>query len=76
MVNEVGQEKEIVMVQYMLVLLSAVMRDRKGVSSLEYAILAFGIIGAVFAAVNVLGVEMSGMFSAIVDDLKADVGQG
>ena len=62
------------MVQYMLVLLSAVTRDRKGVSSLEYAVLAFGIIGAVYAAVSALGIEMSGMFGAIVSNLKADTG--
>jgi Flp pilus assembly pilin Flp len=62
------------MIQYMLVLLSAAMRDRKGVSSLEYAILAFGVIGAVFAAVGILGTEMSAMFTSIVADLRADTG--
>jgi Flp pilus assembly pilin Flp len=68
------RRRELVMLQYTLVLLSGVMRDREGVSSLEYAILAFGIIGAVFAGVGLLGTEISGMFGHIIDNLKADTG--
>jgi Flp pilus assembly pilin Flp len=57
------------MIQYMLVLLSATMRDRKGVSSLEYAILAFGIIGAVTLALANFGTGLSGIFADIIADL-------
>jgi Flp pilus assembly pilin Flp len=58
------------MVQYMLVLISSVMRDRKGVSSLEYAILAFGIIGAVTLALQSFGTGLSGIFADIINDLQ------
>ena len=57
------------MVQSMFVLLSAVVRDRKGVSSLEYAVLAFGIIGAVTLALQSFGTGLSGIFADIIADL-------
>ena len=60
------------MVQYILVLLSATMRDRKGVSSLEYAILAFGIIAAVTTALTGFGTTLSALFGDIISQLTTD----
>ena len=53
----------------MLVLVPAMLMDRKGVSSLEYAILAFGIIGAVSAAMGVFSTGLSNIFQDIIADL-------
>jgi Flp pilus assembly pilin Flp len=57
------------MFQHMLPLISAILKDRKGVSSLEYAILAFGIIGAVTAAMGVFTTGLSNIFQDIIADL-------
>jgi Flp pilus assembly pilin Flp len=47
------------MIRYMMNVLSAAMRDRKGVTALEYAILAVAILGAVAAAGTVLSGDIS-----------------
>lgn len=59
------------MLQYMLVLSSGVIRDRKGVFSLEYAVLAFGIVGAALAATSTFSSGLSDAFGAILTELKA-----
>lgn len=59
------------MLQYMLVLTSAALKDRKGVSSLEYAILAFGIIGALATAMTTFGTGLSNLFQDLVNDLPS-----
>lgn len=59
------------MLQYMLVLVPAMLNDRRGVSSLEYAILALGVIGAVSAATAVLASGLSEIFQDIVTELLA-----
>lgn len=57
------------MIQNMFVVVTAALHDRKGVSSLEYAILAFGIISAVTAALTGFGTGLSGIFSNILKEL-------
>jgi pilus assembly protein Flp/PilA len=58
----------------MLQLLSAIsvaaLRDRKGISAMEYGILAAALIGIIYAAVTALGTEISTMFGAVITDLK------
>ena len=39
--------------------------DRKGISALEYAILAAAILGAVSAGVTTLGGDISSLFNAL-----------
>lgn len=46
-----------------------VLNDKDGVSSLEYAVLAVAIIGAVIAAVAVLRPELSTVFGDIGNSL-------
>ncbi len=72
--NDWVRKREFVMVQYMLVLLSTMLKDRKGVSSLEYAVLAFAVIGAVFAALGTFSADLSGVFATILASLKTDTG--
>ena len=57
------------MLHTLFVMLSAVLNDRKGVSSLEYAILAFGVIAAVTTALTGFGTALSGIFHNIITDL-------
>jgi Flp pilus assembly pilin Flp len=57
------------MMQYVRVMLTAVMRDRKGVSSLEYVVLAVGIITAITLGVTDLGKSLSSAFANIIADL-------
>lgn len=49
--------------------LFALLRDRKGVSSLEYAVLAVGIVAAVAAAAVTLGGQVTAVFTKIGADL-------
>ncbi len=53
------------MVRMYIEMLRAALRDRKGVSAMEYAILAAAILGAVSAAVTVLGGDISSLFVAL-----------
>jgi len=57
------------MIRYVITMLTAVMQDRKGVSALEYAVLAAAIIAAVGAAVTALGPLLTGAFQNIGSDL-------
>ncbi len=50
------------------------LRDRKGISAMEYGILAAAIIGVVATAATNLGTELSTLFNAVVQDLKNAVG--
>lgn len=49
--------------------LFALLKDRKGVSSLEYAVLAVGIVAAVAAAAVTLGGQVTAVFTRIGVDL-------
>jgi Flp pilus assembly pilin Flp len=60
------------MLQYTLVVMSTLLKDRKGVSSLEYAILAFGVIAAVSTALTGFSGQLSTLFGSIVTQITAD----
>jgi Flp pilus assembly pilin Flp len=49
--------------------LTSVLRDRRGISAMEYGILAAAIIGVVATAATNLGGEISSLFAAIVTKL-------
>ncbi len=53
------------MLEYALVRLKALAGDRKGISSLEYAVMAVGIVGAVAAAAVTLGGDIATALSGI-----------
>jgi len=57
------------MILNMLMMMTAAMRDRKGVSSLEYVVLAVGIIGAVATGATSLGTALGTAFTTLVADL-------
>jgi len=68
--NLLGQRKgTFVMVQNMLVVLRAMLNDRKGISALEYAILAAGILGVIATAVGTLSGPINNLFAKVVNDL-------
>jgi Flp pilus assembly pilin Flp len=47
------------MLEYALIRLKTLIGDRKGISSLEYAVMAVGIVGAVAAAAVTLGTDIA-----------------
>lgn len=51
-------------------LLKKLSRDERGVSALEYAILAAVVIGAVVVAVGSLGTEIANAFTSLVTEIK------
>jgi len=61
------------MLQMMIGQLSSALRDRKGISAMEYGILAAAIIaaiiGVVASAATSLGTEITALFTAIVTKL-------
>ncbi len=46
------------------------LRDERGATAIEYALIAAGISLAIIAAVNNLGVRLSSRFAAISSSLK------
>ena len=50
-------------------LLSAALQDRKGISSLEYAVLAVGVLTGLFAAVGILATKLDPIFSSTIPSL-------
>ncbi len=57
------------MLQVLSISLNALLADRKGVTALEYGILAAAIIGAVAASVGLLGSDISDVFSTLASEL-------
>lgn len=57
------------MLQLMIWRLTSVLGDRKGISAMEYGILAAAIIGVVATAATGLGTEITALFNAIVTKL-------
>ena len=49
--------------------LSAFLVDESGASSIEYAILAVGIAGAIIATVTLTGVEVQSKYTLVVNKL-------
>jgi Flp pilus assembly pilin Flp len=56
-----------------LQLLRATLRNRAGVSSLEYGVLAVGIIGAVAAGVALMSTEFTTLFTDIGTAITAAI---
>jgi Flp pilus assembly pilin Flp len=54
------------MVQFVRVRLAALLTDRKGISSMEYAALAVGVVGAVLAGAKVFGTALQNYLSALL----------
>jgi pilus assembly protein Flp/PilA len=53
------------MLDRLMVKLVAVLNDRKGISALEYGILAAGIIGVVATAAATVGTDLGALLNAI-----------
>ena len=53
--------------------LKSLVRDERGVSALEYAILAGLIVGVVTAAMGIFGTGLNGAFTALTAKLTAAV---
>jgi Flp pilus assembly pilin Flp len=53
------------MLTYAMQLVRATLRDRAGVSSIEYGVLALGVIAAVVAGVSVLSTDISSLFISV-----------
>lgn len=51
------------MLDYIKVLFATAMRDRKGITAMEYGILAAAVLAAVALAANTLGGKISTQFS-------------
>lgn len=58
------------MLQLVLARLTALMGDRRGISAMEYGILAAAIIGVVSLAATNLGNEIGLLFNKVVTDLS------
>ena len=44
--------------------------DVKGVTAIEYGLIAAGIAVAIIVSVNLLGVELGNMFTAVSNEIK------
>jgi len=58
------------MINHVLTTLRNTFGDSKGISALEYGILAAAIITAVASGVGLLSTEIGSMFNAVITDLK------
>lgn len=59
------------MLKYIIGWTVGALRDRKGISAMEYGILAAALVGVIFAAVTALGAEITTMFNTVIADIKA-----
>ena len=57
------------MTSYVQALLSAAMRDRRGITAMEYGILAAAILAVVAIAATTMSGGLSGLFSTVESDL-------
>ncbi len=57
------------MFQYAMTILAVALRDRKGVTALEYGVLAVAILGAISVAATTLSGNLSSTFVKISNDL-------
>jgi Flp pilus assembly pilin Flp len=58
------------MINHVMTTLKSTFGDNKGISALEYGILAAAIITAVASGVGLLSTEIGSMFNAVILDLK------
>ena len=54
------------MLRYVMTILTAATQDRKGVTALEYAVLAVAVIGAVSLGATNLGAAVAAKFAALI----------
>jgi len=59
------------MLQLLHIRLSNILADRKGISAMEYAILAGVLVGVIAAAVTGLGNDISGLFNNVGNKLNS-----
>jgi Flp pilus assembly pilin Flp len=57
------------MIRYVMTMVAAAMQDRKGVTALEYGVLAVAIIGGIAVTVGNIGSSLSGMFHTVATSL-------
>ncbi len=57
------------MIRYVMTVLAVAMHDRKGITALEYGVLAAAIIGAVTVAAANLGTAITNEFIKLGSDL-------
>jgi len=55
----------------LIIMTSEVLRDRKGVTSIEYGVVAAALIVAVTAAINVLNTDLSSAFNTLGSAIKS-----
>jgi Flp pilus assembly pilin Flp len=53
------------MMRYVMTMVAAATQDRKGVTALEYGVLAVAIIGGIAATVGTIGGDLGTMFSSV-----------
>jgi pilus assembly protein Flp/PilA len=61
------------MLQLALARLTSLMGDRRGISAMEYGILAAAIIGVVATAATTLGGDLGTLFNDVIADLAKAV---
>jgi Flp pilus assembly pilin Flp len=64
------------MLHLVLARLTVLMGDRRGISAMEYGILAAAIIGVVATAATSMGTQLGLLFNDVIADLKTAVGTG
>jgi Flp pilus assembly pilin Flp len=64
------------MLQLVIARLTILVGDRRGISAMEYGILAAAIIGVVATAASSLGTELGLLFNQVITDLTNAVTSG
>jgi Flp pilus assembly pilin Flp len=57
------------MLNYIVAELQSIHRDQKGISAMEYAILAAAIIGVVATAAGTVGTDLGSLLNAVAGEL-------
>jgi pilus assembly protein Flp/PilA len=69
----IAREKRFAMLQLFAVSVAATLKSRKGISALEYAILAGVLVGIITTAVTTFGGDISSLFSNVGTNLKSAI---
>jgi pilus assembly protein Flp/PilA len=57
------------MLQYISSMVVVALQDRKGITAMEYGILAAAILGAVATAATTIGTDLTALFAKIITDI-------
>jgi pilus assembly protein Flp/PilA len=57
------------MLQYISSMVVVALQDRKGITAMEYGILAAAILGAVATAATTIGTDLTALFAKIIADI-------